>query len=75
VAVEEAGSRAVRYRPGTPGQASAVDELIRVYDSDRLAVMQILTANALGRLKRSAIVTFAIAFRLKRKTDDEDDHG
>jgi len=61
-----AGSRALyRYAPRADLD-SLVECLRRAYDEERLTVVQIMTANALRRVRSSAARQLADAFRLER---------
>jgi hypothetical protein len=59
-----------RYRPESPDAAECVAALHRAYESDRLSIVKVMSANALERLRTSTIRTFADAFRLRRRKDD-----
>ena len=63
-------ARAFRYGPDAPGAAACVAELHRLEESDRVSVVQTMSANALERLRMSAIRAFAAAFRFRGGRDD-----
>ena len=50
-------------------RARAVDRLGEAYQRDRLGVMNLMTANALDRVRTSALRAFAKAFLLGRERD------
>jgi hypothetical protein len=54
-----------RYAPSLEGAAEAVAELQGTYETNRLGIVQVMSANALERLRTSTIRTFADAFRLR----------
>jgi hypothetical protein len=47
-----------------------VDNLIRVYDENRLELMSIMSTNAIERMRTGALRAFANAFVFGRKRDD-----
>lgn len=53
-----------RSAPGT-----TLATLAERYDRDRVAIMQLMTTNALDRVRTSALRAFSSAFLLKRKHD------
>lgn len=55
------------YDPAEPVLETAVARLARSYAEAPLAVMKLMTANAMNRLRVSALQTFADAFVLHRK--------
>ncbi len=57
--------RSHRYAPADPGSADVVDRLARAYEERRVAVIDLMSANAMSRIRRSALRTFAEAFRVK----------
>lgn len=61
-------SRDVSY-PQPSGFDSEVDELGRSYAESRVPIVQAMSQNALARVKKSALHTFAEAFRLRRPKD------
>jgi predicted transcriptional regulator len=60
------GSTSYRYAPHSELLSDSVDELRRVYAEHPLAIVQIMTANALDRMRSSAARRLADAFRLER---------
>jgi DNA-binding GntR family transcriptional regulator len=63
----DATAGAWRYGPQTAELRTAVAELAQVFADDRLALIELLSVQALDRLRTSALRTFAEAFRLKRR--------
>jgi DNA-binding transcriptional ArsR family regulator len=57
---------AFRYAPKTDILRGAVVELQRAYSEQRLTVMQMMSANALERVRTATLRRFADAFRLER---------
>ena len=55
-----------------PEDAEAVSELAALYDEDRLLVLKALSKVAMERIRGMAARTFADAFQLRGKKDDED---
>ena len=70
--VEEAAGPPPRFRFPAMGQTApaAVLELAAAYEQNRLSIIRQMNANALERLRHSAIRAFADAFRLRRGKDD-----
>lgn len=58
------------YRPASPGLDAAVGRLERAYAERPILVIQLMSANAIDRLRTAALHTFADAFVLKRKDRD-----
>jgi sugar-specific transcriptional regulator TrmB len=58
---------AYRYAPKTDALRVQVAELQRIYPEQRLAVMQMMSANALERVRTAALQRFADAFRLEAR--------
>lgn len=58
------------YRPASPGLDAAVGRLERAYAERPILVIQLMSANAIERLRTAALHTFADAFVLKRKDRD-----
>jgi len=52
-----------------PEAAVLLAALAQAYDQDRAAVMQVMTENAMARLRTSALRAFSSAFLLGRKRD------
>ena len=61
--------RAIRYAPRDEGQAAAIDALAAAYAARPLAIIKLMNANAIERVRSAAIDTFADAFVLGRKKD------
>jgi hypothetical protein len=61
--------RAIRYAPRDEGQAEAIDELAAAYAARPLAIIKLMNANAIERVRSAAMDTFADAFILGRKKD------
>ncbi|MES1184675.1 MAG: hypothetical protein ABUL60_12750 [Myxococcales bacterium] len=63
------GSRAgvvvYRYACSDPSLEKRLDELRRAYEEERLSVVQMMTGNALDRVRRAAVLRLADAFRLE----------
>lgn len=57
--------RRYAYRPGTRELDAVVTSLAEVYGERRLEVMQILSGQALGRIRSAAARTFADAFLIR----------
>jgi hypothetical protein len=53
------------YSPGTPALGGAVDALVAARGEHHLAIMEIMGAHAIERVRSNALRTFAEAFRLK----------
>jgi hypothetical protein len=60
---------AIRYAPRDEGQAEAIDALAAAYAERPLAIIKLMNANAIERVRSAAIDTFADAFVLGRKKD------
>lgn len=56
---------------------TALDELTAAWSTNRVAVLEVMTARAVERIRASAARAFADAFKLHRggESDDGDDHG
>ncbi len=52
--------------------APAFAELARLYEEDRLLVVRIMSEVAMDRIRGMAARTFADAFQLRKKKDDDD---
>lgn len=65
------GNHRYMYGPRSADLGQSLAELARVYNENRLAVVELMSANAVERLRTSAIRTFAECFRLgqPRKKD------
>jgi hypothetical protein len=60
---------AVRYFPRTAEHAATIDSLATAYQVNPLAVIKLMSANAIERVRTAAIHTFADAFVIGRKKD------
>jgi hypothetical protein len=69
LAAPGAAPDAFRYRPATPELELLVDHLARAYADDRLTVIELMTANAIERMRTGAMRVFADAFVVGRKKD------
>jgi hypothetical protein len=58
------------YRPASSGLDAAVDRLERAYAERPILIIQLMSANAIERLRTAALHTFADAFVLKKKGRD-----
>jgi hypothetical protein len=68
LAVRETAAEAVyAYGPTDPALENAVTRLAQSYAEAPLAVMKVMTDNAMNRLRVSALQTFADAFVLRRR--------
>lgn len=67
-----AGARSgepVRYAPRDATLAATIDGLAAAYEDSRLAIIKLMSANAIERVRSAAIHTFADAFVIGRKKD------
>lgn len=64
LAVDE-GSGSYRYAPATDQVARDVETLERTYREQRAAVAMMMSANAVERVRTSALSTFGEAFRVR----------
>ena len=73
--VERRSDGASLIAPGC--DRTALDELAASWSSSRTAVLEVMTARAVQRIRASAARAFADAFALRRgsTSDDGDDHG
>lgn len=72
IGIEAATPRAVyRYAPVTTELAHATKALARVADEQRAAVMSLMSANAIERVRSGAVRAFADAFIVRKKKDDD----
>jgi hypothetical protein len=62
----QSGQRRIRYAPKSEMLRQVVDELADAYVEQRLAIVQIMSANALDRLRVAAMRRLANAFRIER---------
>jgi hypothetical protein len=60
------------YRPTSSGLDAAAGRLEREYRERPIRIIQLMSANAIDRVRTAALHTFADAFVLKKK---DDDHG
>lgn len=58
------------YRPGNPGLDAAAGRLDREYAERPIRIIQLMSANAIERVRTAALHGFADAFVLKKKDDD-----
>lgn len=70
-APEHARPRRYGYQPATAGLAQAVDMLAQAYEERRVAVMRLMSENAIARMRTSASRAFADAFVLGRRKGDD----
>jgi hypothetical protein len=63
----------VQLLPPTSEDRAAVAELVRLYETDRLAIIKKLSEVALNRIRNMASRAFADAFVLRKKPKDEKD--
>ncbi|MGH8296423.1 MAG: hypothetical protein ACRETZ_13165 [Steroidobacteraceae bacterium] len=70
--VETIGAAPTRfaYRPASSGLDAAVGRLEREYADRPVLIIQLMSANAIERLRTAALHTFADAFVLKKKDQD-----
>jgi hypothetical protein len=70
--IELAGAAPARfaYRPASSGLDAAVGRLEREYAERPILVIQLMSTNAIERLRTAALHTFADAFVLKKKDKD-----
>ncbi|MBW4050681.1 MAG: hypothetical protein HIU85_04340 [Proteobacteria bacterium] len=70
--IEAIGAAPLRfaYRPAGAGLDAAVGRLERAYTERPILVIQLMSANAIERLRTAALHTFADAFVLKKKDRD-----
>ena len=69
-AVSATAAMRFAYRPGSSGLDAAAGHLDRAYAERPIRVIQLMSANAIERLRTAALHTFADAFVLKKKDDD-----
>jgi hypothetical protein len=63
---DHAGERRCRYAPKSKMLRQVVDELASAYAEQRLAIVQLMSANALARVRGAAMLRLANAFRIER---------
>jgi hypothetical protein len=57
------------YAPGTPDIARTVSDLQQSYQSHSAAIMQLMSENAIARVRRAAYRTFSDAFLIRKGKD------
>jgi hypothetical protein len=62
----QAGQRRFQYAPKSELQRQIVEELATAYAEQRLAIVQLMSANALNRVRNAALRGLANAFRVHR---------
>jgi len=67
VVTGEASAPQFTYRPATSGLDAATGRLDREYAERPIRIIQLMSANAIERVRTSALQTFADAFVLKKK--------
>ena len=70
VGITGAGPAHFAYRPANAGLDAAVGRLEREYAERPILVIQLMSANAIERLRTAALHTFADAFVLSKKVKD-----
>jgi len=63
---DQTGSRHCRYAPKSKILRQVVEELAIAYVEQRLAIVRIMSANALDRVRGAAMLRLANAFRIER---------
>jgi hypothetical protein len=66
----EGGGRSYRFAAATPELEATVAALARAYAEQRLAVIKLLSDNAIERLRTGAARAFVDAFLIGRRRDD-----
>ena len=66
----EAPARRFAYRPTSSGVDAAAGRLDREYAERPIRIIQLMSANAIERLRTAALHTFADSFVLKKKKDN-----
>jgi hypothetical protein len=69
IAARTQPQRTIRYAPRDEGQAEAIDAMAAAYAARPLAIIKLMNANAIERVRSAAMDTFADAFVLGRKKD------
>lgn len=67
---DEEGGRVFQYRPVSPMIEETVHRLLDAQESRRLDIIRLMSANAIARIRNSAIDTFASAFLLRGRNKD-----
>jgi len=65
----KSGGRNCQMYSCSPQAAATLAALVETHDHDRTAIVQLMTTNALHRLRTSALRAFSSAFLLGRKRD------
>jgi hypothetical protein len=60
-----AGQRRFQYAPDSDTTSQVVEELVSAYSEQRLAIVRLMSSNALDRVRSSAARRLANAFRIK----------
>ncbi len=68
--VENAGG--LTRLTASPADRAAVGELVELYDEDRILVVRALSQIAMDKIRGMAARTFADAFKLRKKREDDD---
>jgi len=71
VAIDAAGD--VRLVLRTPADEAAIRELVSVYQTDKVALVQRIANSAMNRLRNLAGRAFAEAFVIRKKPGEDDD--
>jgi hypothetical protein len=66
----DAGARSFRFKEGNAHVERCVSELAQVNDANRLAVINLMTTNAIERVRTQAMRVFSDAFILGRNKKD-----
>lgn len=61
-----AGQRRFQYAPNRDTVSQLVEELVSAYSEQRLAIVRLMSSNALDRVRSSAARRLANAFRIER---------
>lgn len=64
--VNQTGQRRFQYVPKSKLLRQVVEELATAYADQRLAIVQLMSANALARVRGAAVRRLANAFRIER---------
>jgi hypothetical protein len=67
---DEEGRRVFRYSPASAAEGRTIESLAQAYEGDRLEIMRLMNANAVERVRNSAIRAFADAFLLRKNEKD-----
>lgn len=71
--VEDGGRDTVR--PGAGAASATCDELMRLYEEDRVAVVSTLSLLSMERIRSMAMRTFSEAFVSKKKPNNDSNHS